>query len=156
MIRAVVSVMLVSVIIPPAIVWADTIFLVHFAWAVWMVVGIALSFAGFFYPRVWDWRAFRIAHLVGILFTASTPLWGEGFCPLTEWEWQLRQALGTAQDQPRSFILRLLHDLLYWDVDPLVLSLVTGAAALATVVIFILRPPWGRRFPYRSRTVQCR
>jgi len=122
----------------------DIVLFAHFLWAAWMVIGVGLAVAGFRWPRLWRWRVFRITHLLGLLGTATVPLWGEGICPLTRWEGRLRTAespQGSAS-APESFLLRLLTEVLYLDVDPLVLSLITAAGALVTVSIFVFRPPW--------------
>jgi hypothetical protein len=122
---------------------ADLILIAHFLWAVWMISGVGLALAGFRWPRFWRWRVFRITHLIGLLATATVPIWAAGICPLTTWEWGRRSAgpgPGSAAS-PESFLARILEELLYLDVDPLVLSLVTAAGALVTVVIFVLHPP---------------
>lgn len=128
----------------PEKVLANLILIVHFSWALWMLAGIILAFWGFYRPRVWEWKKFRITHLIALAGTATTPLWAEGICPLTTWEWKLRTAAGYtgSSGPPESFIIHWLRELLFWDVDPTALALVTGSLALATVVIFFLRPPW--------------
>jgi len=118
---------------------ANFILVVHFIWAVWMISGIALAFLGFRWPHLWEWKTFRTAHLIGLVATATTPFWPGGTCPLTIWEWKLRGG-GTAE--PHSFIIHWLDKLLFWDVDPLILSLISALGALATVAIYFLRPPW--------------
>ena len=122
---------------------ADFLLVIHFAWAAWMVSGVAVAVLGFRWHRFWQWRIFRTAHLIGLVATASTPLWPSGTCPLTVWEWELR-AEPSAAAQPGSFIIHWLHEALYWDVDPVILSLTGAAAALFTVVMFFLRSPWKR------------
>ena len=122
----------------------DTVVLAHFLWATWMVLGVGLAIAGFRWPRLWRWRVFRLTHLVGLLGTATVPIWGKGICPLTRWEGRLRGSeSGLGSDAvPDSFLIRLLNDVLYLDVDPLILSLITAAGALLTVLIFVFHPPW--------------
>jgi hypothetical protein len=125
----------------------DVVLIVHFIWAGWMVLGVVLAIAGFRWPGLWRWRVFRIAHLAGLLVTATVPLWGKGICPLTRWEWQLRNAESGQGAVPaaESLLERAIKELLYLDVDPLVLSLVIAAGAFVTVLIFVFRPPWGAR-----------
>lgn len=126
----------------------DAILIVHFIWAGWMILGVVLAIAGFRWPRLWRWKVFRIAHLAGLCGTATVPLWGGGICPMTRWEWDLRTA-GTANGPvTESFLVGMIREILYVDVDPLILSLVTAAGALVTVLIFVFRPPW------RSRTAR--
>ncbi len=120
---------------------ANFILLIHFTWAVWMISGIVLAFLGFRWPRLWEWKVFRTAHLIGMIATATTPFWPGGTCPLTIWEWELRGGEATGAE-PHSFLIHWLDKLLFWDVNPLILSFISAAGALATVVIFIIRPPW--------------
>ena len=121
----------------------DVVLIAHFIWAGWMILGVVLAMAGFRWPGLWRWRVFRISHLAGLLATATVPIWGKGICPLTRWEWRLHPTeSGSAAE---SFLARAIKDVLYVDVDPLVLSLVTAAGALVTVLIFVFRPPWGAR-----------
>ncbi|MCP4566623.1 MAG: DUF2784 domain-containing protein [FCB group bacterium] len=123
---------------------ADLLLAIHFVWAAWMIAGILLALLGFLKPSLWRWKKFRITHLAGLIGTASVPFWSDGLCPLTIWEYNLRVAAGTpgVPAQPASFIIHWMREILFVDVDPLILSIITGALALATVIIFILRPPW--------------
>ena len=117
---------------------ADLLLLVHVLWVLWMVSGVVIALAGFIRPRLWGLTTFRISHLIGMALTASTPIWSEGICPLTIWEYQFREGA----DSPRSLLSRIFQDLIYWDMPLVYLSLLSAAAALITVVLFILRPPW--------------
>ncbi|MBD3402958.1 DUF2784 family protein [candidate division GN15 bacterium] len=117
---------------------ADLLLVIHVLWVVWMVSGVVIALLGFVRPKLWGLTIFRITHLVGMALTASTPIWSDGICPLTIWEYQLREGA----DNPRSLLSRIFHDLIYWDVPLIYLSLLSAAAALITVVLFILRPPW--------------
>jgi hypothetical protein len=121
---------------------ANLILIAHFTWAIWMVSGAVLAVLGFRWRRFWGWRVFRITHLIGLVLTATTPFWADGICPLTRWEWQLRSTSGQAVESGESFIIHWMSEILFIDVDPFILSLVTGVVALTTLVIFILRPPW--------------
>ena len=127
---------------------ANIVLIVHFAWAVWMISGVVLALLGFRWPRLWEWRKFRTTHLIGLIATATTPFWPGGTCPLTIWEWQLRGD-GVVSTQPQSFVLHWLDKLLFWNVNPLILSLVSASGALAAIIIFIMRPPWKT---YRSKS----
>ncbi len=126
-------------------VLANVILIVHFAWAAWMISGVVLALLGFRWPRLWKWKVFRTAHLIGLVATATTPFWPGNTCPLTIWEWKLRGD-GTGIAEPHSFIIHWLDKLLFWNVDPLILSLVSALGALATVVIFITRSPWKKYY----------
>jgi len=112
--------------------------IVHLLWATWMVAGVIWSAAGFIRHRLWAYATLRTAHLIGFLLTATVPIWNRGICPITEWEFAAADRGGS----PEPLLIRLARDILYWDVSPTVLSIVSGSAALFTLGVYILRPPW--------------
>jgi len=116
---------------------------IHLAWAIWMICGVVLAVAGLRWRRFLRWRVFRTLHLIGLLFTATVPLWASGVCPLTRWEDAFSRSAGSGAPEP--FLARLMADILYVDIEPTILSVVTAFGALVTLVIFIVRPPWGAR-----------
>ena len=120
----------------------DWILAIHVAWAAWMISGVVLAIAGLRWRRLLRWRVFRSAHLIGLLLTATVPLWAGGICPLTKLEDALRLP-GSGSDAP--FMVRLMAETLYLNVDPVVLSAVTGLGALITLVIFVAHPPRKKR-----------
>jgi hypothetical protein len=120
---------------------ANILLVIHFAWALWMVSGVLIALLGFLWSRLWTWRRFRIAHLIGLVLTATTPLWPGGTCPLTIWEWQLRAA-GSPVTQPESFIIHWIREVLFWDVDPAILTMISATGAAAAAILFFFRPPW--------------
>jgi hypothetical protein len=69
----------------------------------------------------WIWRKTRKAHLITISLTLLSwgflGIWyGWGYCPLTDWHWQVLDKLGT-QDLPNSYISYLLDRILGWRPD---------------------------------------
>ena len=63
----------------------------------------------------WIWRQTRIPHLIFIVSTAFSwfvlGIWyGFGYCPCTDWHWQIREILGYS-DPPASYVQFLLHKL---------------------------------------------
>jgi len=63
----------------------------------------------------WIWRKTRVANLVVVLLTAFSwtilGIWyGFGFCPSTEWHWQVRVKLGH-YDMPSSYTKFLVDSL---------------------------------------------
>ncbi len=63
----------------------------------------------------WIWRKTRVANLVVVLLTAFSwtilGIWyGFGFCPSTEWHWQVRMKLGH-YDMPSSYTKFLVDSL---------------------------------------------
>ena len=121
---------------------ADSLLVIHALWALWMVAGFALAVAGFRWRHLWDWRTFRIMHLIAMLGTATVPIWPGGTCPLTVWEWRLRTTAnfsGPAGGEP--FLRHWLREVLFLDVSPVLLSIVSAAAAAFTLAVFIWHPP---------------
>jgi len=92
-----------------------------------------------FSPACRRFKKLRTVHLVGIVFTASVPLWG-GICPLTKWEDALR--FGADPTVARSFLADLAHRLLYINVPIWVITVATTVVAVSTVVLYIAYPPW--------------
>jgi len=98
---------------------ADVVLVIHFAFVLFVVGGLALIWIGA--AAGWDWvRAFwfRTAHLAAIAFVAAEGLLGI-WCPLTLWEAQLR---GVGAE--KSFIAAWIHRLLYYDLPEWVFTIV--------------------------------
>lgn len=82
----------------------------------------------------WIWKKTRKAHLITISLTLLSwgilGIWyGWGYCPLTDWHWQVLEKLGTT-NLPNSYISYLLDRILGWkprekwvDAGTLVLAL---------------------------------
>ena len=69
----------------------------------------------------WIWRKTRIANFIVVLLTAFSwfilGIWyGFGFCPSTEWHWQVRMKLGH-YDMPSSYTKFLIDSLTGMDVN---------------------------------------
>ena len=69
----------------------------------------------------WIWKRTRLANLIVILLTAFSwvvlGIWyGFGFCPSTEWHWQVREKLGH-YDMPQSYTKFLADSLTGLDVS---------------------------------------
>ena len=69
----------------------------------------------------WIWRKTRVANLVVVLLTVFSwtilGIWyGFGFCPSTEWHWQVRAKLGH-YDMPSSYTKFLVDSLTGLDVN---------------------------------------
>jgi hypothetical protein len=80
----------------------------------------------------WTWKKTRLANLITLLLTALSwfvlGIWyGFGFCPCTEWHWQVRIKMGL-YDMPASYIKFLVDSLTGLDVNAEVVDVVTLAA----------------------------
>ncbi len=89
----------------------------------------------------WIWRKTRKANLVLLLLTSGSwfilGIWyGFGFCPCTEWHWQVRARLGFLDMSP-SYLVFLIRKLTGIEVekslvDIFAVSLLLGALAIST------------------------
>jgi len=105
-------------------------FLLHFT----HLVLIAFNLLG------WIWPKTRRLHLISVLVVFASwfglgSWYGWGYCPITDWQWQVRRELGF-RDMPASYIEWLLEKVTPFDfaaqtVDMLTLSLFLAAFALS-------------------------
>jgi polyferredoxin len=116
---------------------ADVVLVLHFAFVLFVVGGLALILVGA--AAGWRWvrnRAFRYSHLAAIVFVAVEALVGVA-CPLTVWEVLLRSG---SPDGP-SFVGRWVSRLLYYDFPEWVFTLVYCLFAIAVAVTLWRVPP---------------
>ena len=77
----------------------------------------------------WLWEKTRMANLVVLSLTGFSwfilGIWyGFGFCPSTEWHWQVRMRLG-CYDMPKSYIKFLIDSLTGLDVNATLVDILT-------------------------------
>ena len=87
----------------------------------------------------WIWPATRRLHFWCVLLTAASWLglgiwFGIGYCPITDWQWQVKSKLGET-DLPNSFIKYWIDRLADIDADPVTIDVVT---AIAFALVFLL------------------
>jgi hypothetical protein len=95
----------------------------------------------------WIPRPTRKAHFIVVLLTASSwfllGIWfGIGYCPVTDWQWQVKEKLGE-RNLPNSFIEYYAEKLTGRNFEPGLVDIVTAtafalAALLSIYVNFIL------------------
>jgi hypothetical protein len=118
---------------------ADVILLLHFAFVLFVVGGLAMIWIG----AVAGWRRvrnfwFRVAHLAAIVFVAGEALVGV-WCPLTVWEDALR---GVREE--KSFIARWIHRLMFYNFPEWIFTLAYVTFALVVVATWWLVRPTRR------------
>jgi len=116
---------------------ADVVLVLHFAFVLFVVGGLALILVGA--VAGWRWirnRAFRYAHLAAIVFVAVEALVGVT-CPLTVWEYLLRSG---SPDGP-SFVGRWVSRLLYYDFPEWAFTTAYVLFAIAVAVTLWRVPP---------------
>lgn len=124
----------------PYKILADAIVTIHFLFILFMIAGFVLTVAAFRWRRLFDWFWLRTIHLAGIVFVGTIGLLGKS-CPLTVWEAALRERHDPNAAYAGSFIVHWIEKVVYPDVSPLVVTLPAITAAVATLIIYILRPP---------------
>jgi len=107
---------------------ADVVLIVHFAFVLFVVGGLAAVWAGA--AAGWRWVRnfrFRVAHLAAIGFVAAESLLGI-WCPLTVWEDALR-----GRHEEKSFVARWIHRVMFYELSESVFTVayVLFAAAVA-------------------------
>src|SRR5262245_3864251 len=121
---------------------ADFVLIVHFAFVLFVVGGLAAVWIGA--AAGWRWVRnfwFRTAHLAAIAFVAAESLAGV-WCPLTVWEDALR-----GRHEEKGFVARWIHRLMFYELP--------GGVFTAAYVLFALTVAatwWLIRPARRSRT----
>jgi hypothetical protein len=99
----------------------------------------------------WIWKKTRLANLIVILLTAFSwtilGIWyGFGFCPCTDWHWQVREKLGYF-DMPSSYTKFLIDSLTGLNAkETMVDTLAVTLLALALVAsVFTNVRDWKRK-----------
>ncbi len=123
---------------------ADLVVVVHFAFVAFVVFGLMLTLAGG--VRRWQWVRgvrFRAFHLGAIGFVVAESLCGVT-CPLTIWEQHLRELAGQVSYRG-DFIANWAHDLLFFDFEPWVFTLIYCSFGAVVALSWVLVPPRWRR-----------
>jgi hypothetical protein len=125
---------------------ADSIVAIHVAFVGYLVLGQLAILVGLLGRYGWARNSwFRCTHLAAILFVALETVAGMA-CPLTVWERELRQAAGQAVTG-ETFIGRMLHSLIFYDLPTWVFTTMYLGFALLVVATFVLAPPRRRKEP---------
>jgi hypothetical protein len=121
---------------------ADFLVATHFLWILFMLTGFGLILAGMlFSKKILNWFWFRTLHLAGIVYAGALSLQGK-LCPLTIWENQLRARTDPSSTYSGSFIIHYIEKLVYPDVNPVLLQVVTVSLGVFTLLAYILKPPF--------------
>jgi hypothetical protein len=89
----------------------------------------------------WIWKSLRRWHFATITLTLGSwvilGIWyGWGYCPLTDWHWDILRALGKT-DLPKSYITFIINRITGLDPDPALVDTMTLILALLALTISI-------------------
>jgi hypothetical protein len=124
---------------------ADLIVFIHFMYVVFAVGGQIVVMLGW----LLGWRfirqpVFRITHLVAVVLVAIEAVVGM-ICPLTEWEYRLRNLAGQSVDHDLSFIARLARLIIFYDFPSWVFTVAHISFGAMVILTFIFVPPVFRK-----------
>lgn len=89
----------------------------------------------------WIWPSTRKLHLVIVALTLGCWLilgiWhGLGYCPITDWQWQIKEKLGEV-NLPNSFIKYYADKISGQDISSSLIDIVTGVSFALAVILTI-------------------
>jgi hypothetical protein len=90
----------------------------------------------------WIWKKTRLANLILLLLTGFSwtvlgIFYGFGYCPFTDWHWDVLEKMGKT-GLPSSYVEYLLARLLKIDVSAETADALTGITYLAALIISII------------------
>ena len=120
---------------------ADAVVVAHFGYVLFAVGGEVLILAGGLLG--WRWvhnLPLRLAHLAAVVLVAVEALLGV-VCPLTEWEFQLRELAGQQVERQLSFVARLVRSIIFYDFPAWVFTVAYVGFTVLVAGSFLLFPP---------------
>ncbi|MEQ8351198.1 MAG: DUF2784 family protein [Leptospiraceae bacterium] len=128
----------------------ETLLLQHYFFQVFHICLILFNLFG------WAWRKTLRWNLFTLLLTAGSwillaPFYGLGYCPLTDWHYQILWKLGHL-DLPRSYIAYLVQSVSGIRPNPALTDFMTGTLFSMALVTSIARNLWTSRKEARSDT----
>lgn len=120
---------------------ADLIVTFHFLYVIFAVGGQVAIMVGVWLR--WHWirqPIFRIVHLIAVAFVGLEAVIGM-VCPLTEWEYNLRQLAGQSVDRDLSFVARLMRMLIFYDFPSWVFTFMHISFGFLVILTFVFVPP---------------
>ena len=119
---------------------ADVVVLLHFGYVGFVVAGQLLILVGILLKWSWIRNAwFRFLHLAAIAIVVAESVLGIT-CPLTTLEQHLRIKAGQATYRG-DFVGNLVHDLMFYDLEPWVFTIAYTLFGLLVLGTFVLAPP---------------
>ncbi|OPY68192.1 MAG: hypothetical protein A4E63_02046 [Syntrophorhabdus sp. PtaU1.Bin050] len=120
---------------------ADLIVILHLIYVLFAVGGQLAIIVGWALHQAFIRNpAFRICHLAAVAIVAVEASIGL-FCPLTLWEYNLRQLAGQRVDKDISFVGRLVRLIIFYDLPDWAFTALHISFGLLVILTFILVPP---------------
>ena len=120
---------------------ADILVAAHFCYVAFAIGGELCIIVGAILR--WGWvrnLPFRIVHLCAVVLVAVEASTGMP-CPLTEWEYRLRELSGQQAEAHISFIARIVRSIIFYDFPAWVfLAAYVGFALLVGLTFILVRP----------------
>jgi hypothetical protein len=126
---------------------AEAILVLHFAFVLFVVAGLLLTWIGYF--AGWKFVRnpwFRGAHLLAMAVVVAESLFGV-ICPLTKWEMALRIKAGEDAAYAGSFIQHWVHRVMFFEISERTFTMIYVIFFALIVLSLAVMPPR----PFRSR-----
>jgi hypothetical protein len=120
---------------------ADLIVGIHFMYVMFVLLGQIVIFAGWIFK--WQFirnQYFRILHFIAILVVAILAITSLP-CPLTIWEYQLREMAGQVAEWDISFVGRLLRLFVFYDFPRWFFTVLHVGFASIVLLTLVFVPP---------------
>ncbi len=124
---------------------ANLLLLLHFLYVSFVVLGQASILLG--WVLGWRWvrnLVFRLTHLAAICAVAVLDLLNKP-CPLTIWEYHLREKAGQTAEWEMTFVERLMRSVVFCDCPSWFFEVIYIGLALLVILTFVLFPPRRKR-----------
>ena len=129
-----------------AAVAADAVLALHLGYILFTVGGEAAVLLGALLG--WRWirnRALRLMHLAAVALVAVESFVG-ALCPLTVWEYRLREAAGDAVGERAGLVARIIRAFIYYDFPAwFFVALYAAWTGVVLVTLFAIPPRPSRR-----------
>jgi hypothetical protein len=128
---------------------ADGVLVLHLGYIAFTVGGFVLIVVGGLVG--WNWvrnAAFRIIHIVAVALVAVEAMVGV-LCPLTQWEYALRDRAGQQTTEQLSLVARIVQRIIFYEFPDWVFLVVYVTFTVAVLGLFYSRfgstPPKNRK-----------
>jgi len=112
------------------VIAADTVVLLHFLWVIFLITGAVFG-------RRYKWV--KRLHIAGIASALTIQIFG-WYCPLTYLEVWLRRMHDPSHGYSGSFIINYLDRILYINLPPDLIMVMTVVVAIISFWIYLRKP----------------